>query len=292
MIKKGLIALALAVSAGMMVTGISLVWQLSASAKSSDNNEDVKKSQDPPPKEEQPKAREAKIDSASRARQWREKLDQPITIDFEPNTPLREALTFIADRYGMTILLDDEAFKVDSGQPDVNGQPIKLPKLVSVRLRTALRALLEQVNGDYYVKDDVLMVIPRQRVQSGALLRQPVDLDLEKRPLAAALKELSDMTGVSIILDAQKMKDPKLEVTADLRNVPLDCAVRVLADMAGMKSVVMDNLLYVTSIENADRLEEEKAQKRGDAPAKWEKAMLTDKSAWQPQAMHQISWPA
>ena len=276
MMKKWPITLALAVAVGIIVTGISMVWPRAAAARPSDNPEDVQKGEKPN-KDDQAKPVEGKIVSANRARQWREKLDQPMTIEFEPNTPLREALSHIAERNSMTILIDDEAFKADSGQPDIEAQPIRLPRLTNVRLRTVLRAILEQVNGDYYVRDDVLMIVPRQRVQSGAVLRQSIDLDLEKRPLAAALKELSDMTGVSVVLDAQKLKDSKIEVTADLRNVPLDCAVRILADMADMKSVVMDNLLYVTSIENADKLEEEKAQKRGDAPAKWEKVMPKEK---------------
>ena len=276
MLKKWLITSGLGLAVGVFAAGASLVWQGTAGAKPLDNPEDVQKGEKPN-KDDQAKPVEGKIVSANRARQWREKLDQPMTIEFEPNTPLREALSHIAERNSMTILIDDEAFKADSGQPDIEAQPIRLPRLTNVRLRTVLRAILEQVNGDYYVRDDVLMIVPRQRIQSGAVLRQSIDLDLEKRPLAAALKELSDMTGVSVVLDAQKLKDSKIEVTADLRNVPLDCAVRILADMADMKSVVMDNLLYVTSIENADKLEEEKAQKRGDAPAKWEKVMPREK---------------
>ena len=276
MLTKWLVTSGLGLAVGVFAVGTSLVSQGIAGAKPLDNNEDVQKGEKPN-KDGQAKPVEGKIVSANRARQWREKLDQPMTIEFEPNTPLREALSHIAERNSMTILIDDEAFKADSGQPDIEAQPIRLPRLTNVRLRTVLRAILEQVNGDYYVRDDVLMIVPRQRIQSGAVLRQSIDLDLEKRPLAAALKELSDMTGVSVVLDAQKLKDSKIEVTADLRNVPLDCAVRILADMADMKSVVMDNLLYVTSIENADKLEEEKAQKRGDAPAKWEKVMPKEK---------------
>ena len=82
-------------------------------------------------------------------------------------------------------------------------------------------------------------------------------MSFEKRPLADALKELSDMTGVSIVLDVEKAPGPKVELTADFHNVPLECAVRVLADMAGMKSVIMANMLYVTSQANAEILHED-----------------------------------
>jgi len=63
MMQKRLVTLASVVIVGIMV---SMAWQ--QAAKSSDNNEDVKKSEKPPPKEDQGKPREAKIDSATRAR--------------------------------------------------------------------------------------------------------------------------------------------------------------------------------------------------------------------------------
>jgi hypothetical protein len=70
------------------------------------------------------------------------------------------------------------------------------------------------------------------------------------------LKELSDMTGVSVVLDAQKQPDPTMQLTADFRDVPLENGVRVLADMAGMQSVVMENMIYVTAHENAEHMRE------------------------------------
>ena len=153
-----------------------------------------------------------------------------------------------------------EAFKADNSNPDVENNPIKLSRLIGVRLRTALRTILQQLNGDFYARDDVLMVVPRARIESGVVLKQPVDVGFEKRTLSDALKELSDMTGVSVVLDAQKQTDPSMQITADFRNVPLESAVRVLADMAGMKSVVMENMIYVTSHESAERLKEELAK--------------------------------
>src|SRR5260370_22515429 len=118
-----------------------------------------------------------------------------------------------------------------------------MPRLVGIRLRTVLRNLLHQAQADYYARDDHLMVVPRKQIEAGVALKQPIDVAFEMRPLAEALKELSDMTGVSIVLDAQKAaqmaQDPKLEVTADFHNVPLKNAVRILADMAGLKSLAL-----------------------------------------------------
>jgi hypothetical protein len=265
MLKKWLIISGLSLMIGVLVVSTSQVSQ--AVAVPSDSNEDVKKSENPPPKEDQAKPREAKIDSASRARQWREKLDQPVTIEFEPNTPLREALSHIAQRYGMTILVDTDAFKVDQNQPDIENQPVRLPMIAQVKILTALRAIFQQINGDFYIKDNVMTVVPRTYIETGRVLKHPVDVSFNKRPLADALTELSELSGLSIVLDPRGQADGNFAVTADFRNVPVQDAVLVLADMAGMKSVVMDNLLYVSSPRNAERLEKEKAERRERALA-------------------------
>ena len=145
---------------------------------------------------------------------------------------------------------------------------MKLPRLVDVKLVTGLRATLQQVGGDFYTRGDVLMVVPRRYIEAGTVFRHPVNVSFSKRPLAEALGELSDLSGVSVVLDSRVQKEDKLVVSADFRNVPVQDAVRELADKAGMKSVVVENLLYVTSKKNADRLEKEKVKQREAAPTK------------------------
>lgn len=256
--KRWLLTLASMLLVGILTMGFGLVWQQAAAANSSGNNEDVKKSQDPPPKEEQPALPKAKIDSTVRARQWREKLDQPVTIEFEPNTPIREALSHIAERYGMTIYIDTESFKVDQNEPDIENRPVRLPRLVQVKMLTALRAIFQQINGDFYIKDNMMTVVPRTYIETRRVFKHPVDVTFNKRPLGEALNELSELSGLSIVLDPRGQTDSSFAVTADFRNVSVQDAVRVLANMAGMKSVVMDNLLYVTSTNNAEQLQKEK----------------------------------
>jgi hypothetical protein len=228
--------------------------------------EDVSKSPDTQKKAEKtaagpdrPKQLEGKIVAQQKAQEYRQKLDQPVTLEFERGTPLHEALNHIGMRYTLSIIVDEEAFKADSNQADIVNVPIKLPLLTNVRLRTALRTILLQVDGDFYTRDDVLMIVPRARIASGVVLRQSVDVAFERRLLGDALKELSDMTGVSVVLDAQKQPDSTMQLTADFRNVPLASAVRVLADMAGMKSVVMENMIYVTAYQHAENMKEESA---------------------------------
>jgi hypothetical protein len=250
----------LTVMAGIFAMAIGLTGLRWAGAQTEDESKAAdtqKKTEKPAAGPDRPKQVEGKIIAQQRAQDYREKLDQPVTLEFERGTPLHEALNHIGMRYTLSIIVDEEAFKADSNQADIVNVPIKLPLLTNVRLRTVLRAILLQVDGDFYTRDDVLIIVPRARIASGVVLRQPVDVAFERRLLSDALKELSDMTGVSVILDAQKQQDPTLQVTADFRNVPLESAVRVLADMAGMKSITLENMIYVTAPDNADNMKKE-----------------------------------
>ncbi len=76
---------------------------------------------------------------------------------------------------------------------------------------------------------------------------QPVDASFHEAPLNVALQKLSDLTGVSVVLDARTAEKTQVAVTAELNNVPLLDAVRVLSDMAGLRPVALDNVLYVTT---------------------------------------------
>src|SRR5439155_13807111 len=149
---------------------------------------------------------EGKTVLGSHGRRWREKLDQLITIEFDQNTPFREAIRHISERYKMTILIDKGSFQADQN-PDVEIQPVKLPRLVDVKLVTGLRATLVQAGGDFYTKGDVLMVVPRRYIEAGSAFRHPVNASFSKRPLAEALGELSDMSGVSVVLDSRGQAD-------------------------------------------------------------------------------------
>jgi hypothetical protein len=263
--KKWLIPLSLAGAMGSLVTGLGVAWP-KAAAMSSDNTKDVQQGEKPS-KDGKAKHVEGKIVSGSQGRRWRQKLDQPVTIEFEQNTPFRETMNYISERYKMTILIDKESFQADQNS-DIENQPVKLPRLVDVKLVAGLRATLLQVGADFYTRGDVMTVVSRRYIEAGGVFRHPVTASFSKRPLAEALGELSDLSGASVVLDSRGQKEGALVVSADFRKVPVQDAVRDLADRAGMKSVVMENLLYVTSKKKADHLEKEKAKQREVTPAK------------------------
>ncbi|HMC64071.1 MAG TPA: hypothetical protein VKI65_03965, partial [Gemmataceae bacterium] len=225
---------------------------------------------------------------ASAADQLRAKLAQPITLErgIEKNTPLRDALEFLADRFEVkNIIFDNKALEAINVQNAEEAQ-VTLPKMTGVPISTVLRLLVGQVRTDdhevtYLVRGNYIEITSDLKTKPelwvGANRRHaiPVDAEYENRPLEQALRELADSTGINVILDARVVeKTGKTPVTATLNSIPLDTAVRLLADMADLKAVAIDNALYVTTKPNAEALQAEQEKRKAMArePEKKEKA--------------------
>src|SRR5262249_48949030 len=211
-------------------------------------------------------------------------LAQPVTLkDGIEVAPLKEVLDMLRDKYRLTILVNDEAFKDDLNQADVESQPVKLPRLANVRLGTVLDKLLAQVQGAYLVRADHLEVTTGQRAQAtirGRLeqdndtpaavqqrVRMPVvHAEVHALSLSAALRDLADGTGMSIVLDLHRVGDKaQAPVSGPLTNVAVDTAVQLLADQVELEMVVLDDVLCVTTPANARalRAEQQRANQGG-----------------------------
>jgi hypothetical protein len=205
------------------------------------------------------------------------KLQQPITMEngIDANTPLKDAVAFISDHFGIKIVIDCQAFKdegLDDGGPGVEASPVKLPKLTDIPLRTALRLLLSQVppkGATFLVRRDFVEITTVNAARPEHLFRHKVTAVFDKTPLEEALQELSEDTGVSVILDVRVQEAAATPVTATLKNdVSIETAVRVLADMAGLKAVRVGGALYVTTKDNAALLQAQEAKKSKTAKTK------------------------
>lgn len=108
-----------------------------------------------------------------KVKELREKLAKPINLEkgIDANTPLKDALDFLQDRYDLTILIDTAAFEADQQLKEVESQPVKLPKMLGVSLGTVLRLLLSQVNGTYLIRRDYIEVTTGQRATAEKTLR-------------------------------------------------------------------------------------------------------------------------
>lgn len=206
----------------------------------------------------------------SRVDQLRGKLMKPANLPrgVDPNTPFNDAKDFLSDTHEIPIFIDRGAFKAQEREA-VEDVPVRLPRMIGVPIGEALDRLAEQVGGVILLRPWEVLITTRQRARPEEWAAGPPELVPEVRvrfanqALDASLREVSLLTGISVVLDARvREQASKVMVSADLNGVPLPSAVRVLADMGGLRAVVLDGMLYVTSVPNAERLEKEQAQLR------------------------------
>lgn len=89
-----------------------------------------------------------------------DKLETPVSLDgFEPNTPLKEALGFMSERYGVTILVDTAAFQ-RFGVRGPENQPVKLSRNINVPMVHVFWQMLAQCNARLRVRNSILEVVP------------------------------------------------------------------------------------------------------------------------------------
>ena len=119
-------------------------------------------------------------------------LDDPqgVDIDFSFGQPLKEALEFLQDAHGITIILDEKAVADIGIQPDEQLNHV----LNGITFRSALNIMLEPLGLTYVVEDEVLK-ITTQEVADRALetrvydVRALDDAGFDSHQLASAITE-------------------------------------------------------------------------------------------------------
>lgn len=184
------------------------------------------------------------------------------TADFQEERPLKEVLSRLEKIFpekGRKVrwVIDQEAFlKEDARAPQIETVPVRFPQFPKqVAFMTGLRLSLEQVlsaKAVLWIRSGEIVITTEARVKSRYFLYNPIDLArFSKVPLANALDELAELSGIPILLDPRVGKKARTPVTAKFSNIRLETAVLLLTDMAGLKHVVLDNVIYVTHPENA-----------------------------------------
>jgi tetratricopeptide (TPR) repeat protein len=122
-------------------------------------------------------------------RALREKLTEEITLPkgFDANTPLKDALEYLMDRFDLNIIVDTQAFKEESPsrRDNVQNTPIKLPKMSNVALGTVLRLLVSQIppnGGAIRIRRDFIEITTyRERKKENLLSGYPIG-DITQKP--------------------------------------------------------------------------------------------------------------
>jgi hypothetical protein len=223
-----------------------------------------------------------------RMRENQKKLNA--SIDFagvdDPRTTLDEVLKDLGKRHDIFIDVNERAFEAE-GLKDVKTTPLAtegrpIPAIKGVSLDYVLRKILSRIpvtSGATYINRGESLLIttgqfrfedvyldpdhrPRPSFAANLVGLPFIHRSFNKQPLEDALKELSEHTLINIVLDVRVAEKAQATVTGDFADVPIDTAVEVLANQADLKSVLLDNVLYVTSKEKAKVLESDYRRRR------------------------------
>ncbi len=183
----------------------------------------------------------------------RKKMAETIDIDNPMVGSLKDVLKNLAEKYGFpTMSVDLGAFKEENPEAaNIYDTAVSL----SAPKRITRSKILKMVLGHVEPRNATFLVLPTYvditTQEHSAPQRQPIMATFAGKPLAEALDDLADMTGISILVDARAGDKARTPITARFQQeTSLVTAVAVLADMADLKLMVVNNLLYVTSPSN------------------------------------------
>jgi hypothetical protein len=164
---------------------------------------------------------------------------------------------------GASILVDFDAFKEENPDvfkdpPDLYDIKITIPQVPKeLPLGEILRIALARIptnNAEFVVRNGIVEVTTVERADPSSLMKVLVRAVFVQRPLASAVQQLADSTGMTIIIDPC-MGKADTPVTASFNSrVPLKTALTLLANMAGCEIVEMPGAVYITTGENARAL--------------------------------------
>ena len=190
--------------------------------------------------------------------------------DFTQTTKFNELLDLARDTLkssGREVIfaVDDEAFREESNDVPVPSDALihlkNLPAKTTINhmLRQALKQL--PVKSAFVVRAGRVDIVPLSRTSKEYMLNQTFYVDFKDRPLTLALEEISDLTGVSIVIDARAKQKAQSPVTARFHDdVALQDAVRMLTEMAELKIVYLVTGIYITTPEHANVMQKELKQ--------------------------------
>jgi hypothetical protein len=186
----------------------------------------------------------------------------------EPNLSLKGFLSRLDDvlrKQGknVPVHVDFQAFK--DANPDVYKElsdlydiKVQIPAVPRrLTLGEIIKAAISHIptnNGAHFVRKRQVWITTLALATPEALMQASVTAQFDQCPLTTAVREFSEMSGVTIVLDPRIGK-AETPVTATFDNrVPLRTALALLADMTGQKVFEMNGALYLTTPENAKTL--------------------------------------
>ena len=194
-------------------------------------------------------------------------LDREIATKELPNSffPLLDYLS----GYGVPFFVDIKVFSkdvqsvIDGELPPPRFRLQPLPRQMSVR--AILQMAVEQFDGEeatFLIRQGRVEITTKKAAALPNLLKQTFAASFDRQPLEFVLDDLSEMTGVSVVIDGRAKEKVREPITARFRNdVALLEALRMVTESAGLKLVELagdggpTRALFVTTPEHARTLQ-------------------------------------
>lgn len=178
----------------------------------------------------------------------RKVLDEVGDMTYQDRS-LTDVINDLKERVKIAITLDPGVlqFGIDPSQPTVS------VSLKQVKFRDGLRAVLTPYNLRFGLVREGLFISTEDGLIAKQL-RQRVNVDCDATPFATAAKQLAAETGANLVIDPRLKDKANAAVTLKLEDVPLETAVRLLAEVADLRAVRMNNVLFVTTPERAEKI--------------------------------------
>jgi hypothetical protein len=200
-------------------------------------------------------------------------LQQPFdTRGLQEKVKLKTALEILSDVWfgQLPILVHQSAFNA-AGQsldaPDIYEAEVSLPPVPrTMPMETALNIILAQVSHDdiqatFRIRQGYVEIVPVNYIAAKRLVRERISARIQERPLEKVLRDLSEETGLTIVLDPATGKKAVTSINAIFRNIALEDALVAVTEMAELKYVVLHDSIYVTLPSKVEAIEKEEKQR-------------------------------
>jgi RNA polymerase sigma factor (sigma-70 family) len=271
----GVVVLAMALmagGAGWLNRGPGGGGAVAAAPAADEKTAPAKKTEEKKPEDKAPAA-----DKPMQFDELRERLTS--VVDFagmdDPKVTLLEALDTLTKNYKITYDVNERAMKTEA--PGVEVMATRVAEQPFPPIKAPLHVILDRLLSRAATPSGLTYLIRKGRVEITTRhaacdelnipldqLRTLVQQNFHQTELSEALKKIMEDSDVNIVLDPRALKERgnKAEITARLMNVPVETALKLLANMADLAVVQLDNVYYVTTPANAEKLSKDKPKDR------------------------------
>jgi hypothetical protein len=202
------------------------------------------------------------------------KLRKTIDLEKTDGTSLNELAKGIGDKAGVTVLINEAAFRTIDPNGNPGGLMVKVPQVRGMALATTLNHILGQLTATYLVLKDHLEIVPiefaakeTKNIESTdddgpVRLAQPlVSTIFKEKPLNDAVAEIAEEYNLTVIVSPQSGDARTGFVTARFLNTPADKALELLALQCDLRIVKKANAFMITSRDHANDLFNEQMER-------------------------------